>query len=382
MNQDLKTNYRIFAVCVPGLEDVLESELSHLGIMGKKTAGGVEFKGDLLTIYSVNLWLRTAARILVRIGSFYLKDLKKAVERFERYPWEIYLGKAKRIRIRASCHKSRIYHSKAISERLLKGIEKRLGRQMVLSSEDNETSPLVFIRLFKDRCILSVDSSGRHLHKRGIKPFSVTAPLRENLAAAMLLASGYDGSLPLMDPFCGSATIPIEAALIAARIPPGLKRRFGFMEWSNFDKSLWSEILIRSEQFKRPIKSPIVGIDKSEGAINAAIQNLKKAGLQDDIGLFHSDFLDFKASPSLFSSKKGYIVTNPPYGKRVKENYGLLEFYSRLSQKIKNDFKTWELVLILPKEYPSLKKTLSMPFKRITTFSNGGIKVELLRNTI
>jgi len=371
-----KTRYRLFAVCQPGLEDILGLELNRLGIKGVKTTGGVEFSGDILTIYSVNLWLRTATRVLARIGKFPLSSLQKVRNRFSRYPWEIYIGSSRSVRIRASCHKSRIYHSDALAERVCQAISQRLERQVRLVKEKaGGKAPLIFVRIVNDLCVVSVDTSGEHLHKRGFKKFSVRAPLRENLAAAMLIASSYDGNRPLLDPFCGSGTILLEAAMIAGRIPPGLKRHFAFMNWTTFDRSLWNEVVRKSEAFFRTPRFTITGIDKGEAAVASALANAEAGGLSKLISISQGDFS--RVVPEK-SPVPGIIVTNPPYGKRLKENNGLLEFYAEIGKVFKERFNGWDFSLIIPRDAQMLKRSLGLGLKRITTFSNGGLPVDLL----
>ncbi len=371
-----RTRYRLFAACVPGLEDILLMELERLGIDGRKTVGGVEFSGDLLTLYTTNLWLRTATRILARVGSFPLSSLREARKRFSMYPWEIYLGKAGNVRIRASCHGSRIYHSGALAQRLAEAVADRVGRQVGLVKERaGRDCPLIFARLVNDHCVVSIDTSQEHLHRRGFKKYSVRAPLRENLAAAMLISSGYDGSRPIVDPFCGSGTIVFEAAMIACRIPPGLKRSFAFMQWTTFDRSLWNEVVGRSEAFFKKPAFSIIGIDRDESAVQSAIANAETGGLSDFVSLSQGDFAStLLRAPSI----PGIVVTNPPYGKRLKENNGLLEFYGQFGQIFRQGLKGWDITLILPRQAPRLKRSLKLGLRRITTFSNGGLPVALL----
>ncbi len=376
MNIKNITKYKLFAACAPGIEKILHMELQGLGIEGKLTHGGVEFSGDLLTIYSSNLWLRTASRVLARIGSFSLTSLKDARSRFARYPWEIYVGSADCVRVRASCHKSKLYHSGAVAQRVAEAISQRLGKEVRLVNESSgKKAPLIFVRIVKDHCILSVDTSGEHLHKRGFKKFSVKAPLRENLAAAMLIASGYNGSRPLIDPFCGSGTIVLEAAMIAARIPPGKGRRFAFMGWKTFDKALWNEVLRRSETFFRRPPEVIIGSDRDEAAIHASIANAEAGGLADLVS-FAVDDVSRITPPA--GAAHGIIVTNPPYGKRLKENNSLLAFYAEFGQLFIERFTGWDLTLILPTEAPMLKKSLGLRLHKLGAFSNGGLPVELL----
>ncbi|NPA94310.1 MAG: class I SAM-dependent RNA methyltransferase [Thermodesulfobacteria bacterium] len=371
-----KTKYRLFAACAPGIEQILFQELNNIGIEGKVTHGGVEFSGDLLTIYSTNLWLRTASRVLARIASFPLASLEEAKGRFSRYPWEIYMGSSDYVRVRASCHKSKIYHSGAIAQRLVEAISERLGKEVRLVKESSgKKAPLIFVRIVKDFCVLSIDTSGEHLHKRGFKKFSVKAPLRENLGAAMLIASKYDGSKPLVDPFCGSGTIVLEAAMISARIPPGRGRRFAFMGWRTFDKALWNEVLRRSEAFFRRPPQPILGFDRDEAAIQACIANAEAGGLLDLVNFSVKDVTKLWPPSDV---GPGIIVTNPPYGRRLKENNSLLAFYAEFGQLFRERFRGWDLTLILPSEAPMLKRSLGLRLHRLGAFSNGGLPVELL----
>ncbi len=370
------SRFRIFAICPPGLEGILFRELALLGITGKKVAGGVEFQGDLLSLYSVNLWSRVASRILLRLGNFRLTSLRDATDRVARYPWELYLADHKKIRIRASAHKSKIYHSGALGQRVLKGISKRLGRPIHLVPEKaGKKSPLVFVRMFKDRCQLSIDSSGEHLHKRGFKKFTVRAPIRENLAAAMLLASGWDRRAMLLDPFCGSGTIIMEAILMASVIPPGRRRSFAFMQWKNYDQGLWSQLLRRSDRLAIEPRAKIVGLDKDVSAVEASVMNLENAGLFAFSQVMHGDI---SALEQLKGEDKGFIVTNPPYGRRLKENYSLTGLYARFGQILRNRFPNWKVTIVCPQDASSLRRALGLPLKPISRFPNGGIQVDLL----
>ena len=372
-----KTRFRIFATSPPGLEDILCRELLSLGIKGRKVTGGVEFTGDLLTLYSVNLWSRTAGRILVRLGNFRLFSLGMAADRFARYPWEIYLSGHSAIRIRASAHKSRIYHAGALTQRLLKGISRRLGRDMRLVSETaGRKRPLVFVRMFRDNCQISIDSSGEHLHKRGLKKITVRAPVRENLAAAMLIASGWDARSSLLDPFCGSGTIIMEAVLLASMIPPGRQRFFVFMDWKNFDSDLWKQLLKRSDSLMTDPGGKILGMDKDMAAVEAAMANLKSAGLsgcvdmaQGDISNLHSNHMD-----------TGFIVTNPPYGHRLGADYSLTSLYAAFGKVIRSRLPGWNVAFLCPHGASYLRRAIGISVRSICRFSNGGIKVDLLSN--
>ena len=373
-----KTRFQIFAVCPPGLEDILCRELSSLGIKGRKVTGGVEFAGDLLTLYSVNLWSRTAGRILVRLGNFRLFSLDRAVDRFARYPWEIYLSGHSAIRIRASSHKSRIYHSGALAQRLLKGITRRLGRDMRLAAESaGRKRPLVLVRMFRDNCQISIDSSGEHLHKRGLKKFTVRAPVRENLAAAMLIGSGWDARSCLLDPFCGSGTIIMEAVLLASMIPPGRHRFFAFMDWKNFDPALWKQLLKRSDRLIKAPPGKILGIEKDIDAVEAAMANLEMAGLSARAEIIHGDISNLQGN---HLPETGFIVTNPPFGHRLGAGYSLTNLYAAFGKVIRSRLPGWKVAFLCPHGASYLRRATGISLTSICRFSNGGIKVDLFSN--
>ncbi len=362
------SNFRLFAVSPPGLEGITAKELSRLGLSGKIRPGGVEFRGPLAVLYQTNLWLRTANRILLRIAEFRVLHLNELRLRIARYPWEIYIPDGSSIKIRATCSRSRLYHSGAVAERVLRGIEDRLGRK--LSEEGPEV--LIVVRLFKDQCLVSVDTSGKDLFRRGYKLGKGPAPLRENLAAAMLLASGWDGRSPLVDPFCGTGTIAIEAAMIAADIAPGLKRSFAFEAWRNFDKDLWSELRAKAIAARKEISKPLIwASDHSLEAIKASQTNVKVAEVENLI------VLEQRAVKELFppTGYPGWIVTNPPYGRRLRPRTPVWEVYKTLGYVFQRRFPNWKLVLVSP--YRNVSKALNLPLKKLTSFDHGGLKVNL-----
>jgi len=366
------STYKLFAVSPPGLEQATAMELSDLGIEGKPEPGGINFTGDLRELYLANLWLRTASRILLRVGHFRLTHLNEISDRFSRYPWELYIPEKASLRLRITTHKSRLYHTGAIEERAISGIEKRIGR---LAPENRSLDPaLVIVRIVRDKCVVSVDSSGDHLYKRGYKIDTLRAPLRENLAAGVILLSGWLPDRPLIDPFCGSGTIAIEAAMLARRMAPGIRRSFAFEKWRNFDKMMWEELKTNAMKQSRccQTKVAIYASDHDEKAVRVAQKNAEQAGV--------SEFIEFRVSPlSALVSKdqqKGWIVTNPPYGKRIKQRKSLTGLYRALGKILRERFSGWNLALLCADK--SFKKELSLPVETIGRFSNGGIEVEIL----
>ncbi|OMH41031.1 THUMP domain-containing class I SAM-dependent RNA methyltransferase [Desulfurobacterium indicum] len=361
-----RTVFKLFAVSQPGIEEITLSELEDLGIEGKVVPGGVEFKGGLRELYLSNLWLRTANRILVRVASFKVTTFSELVKKVSRYPWDIYFPFPQKVKVRVTCKKSKLYHSKAVAERILKGIHHRLKHQLEEAKFEDEGTSII-VRIENDFCTISVNSSGASLHKRGYRVVETEAPLRETLASAMILASGWDRKTPLIDPFCGSGTIPIEAALISANIPPGLNREFAFMKWKNFDGSLWNQIL---ENARESIKDfpEVYGFDISEHAIKAAVNNAEAAGVEI--------FLKVASLPKGKIMPLVYVITNPPYGKRIKVNAE--KIYKEFGDWLKKSFLGYKVGFLAPSN--RLVSATGIKCKKILSFSNGGIRVNLYCN--
>jgi putative N6-adenine-specific DNA methylase len=213
-----------FAVTAPGIEAVTAREIAELGMqVTSSEPGGVSFETDAAGIARANLWLRTASRILVRVAEFHAYSFAELERHARKVPWDDYLAEDVRPVFRVTSKKSKLYHQDAIAERLTRWI----GRDV----SDEVPEQLFVVRVHRDRVTISADASGELLHKRGYRLEAGKAPLRETLAAAMLLAIGWDGTVPLVDPFAGSGTIPIEAALIACGMAPGAGRSFAMYSW-------------------------------------------------------------------------------------------------------------------------------------------------------
>ncbi len=362
--------YDILAVCSPGLEGVLSSELSFLGVEGKIIPGGVSFKGTLEDLYLTNLWLRTASRILLKIGSFKALHFKELVEKTSRFPWEIYFSEAKAVKIRVTCRRSKLYHSQAVAERLIKAISLRLGRELTLTRE--EATPLLIVRLFKDEVLIRIDSSGGDLFKRGYKVAKGPAPLRENLAAALVLLSGWDKKTPFLDPFCGTGTIVIEAAMLAANLAPGLNRSFSFENWRNFKAELWQELKEKAQKAITPPSGLILGTDWSEKAISASQENARAAQVAPWVKFEKVEISRLKPPAT-----EGFLVTNPPFGERLKEGFVPLK---KLSDLFRKGFSPWDLTMI----YPRKRLPVFFPFclKSIAFFDHGGQRVFVFKKQI
>ncbi|HZE09442.1 MAG TPA: hypothetical protein VE110_11875, partial [Gemmatimonadaceae bacterium] len=301
MSAAKSSGFEIFASTAPGLESITAGEPKSLGIRGRQEPGGVAFSGDLDRICRSNLWLRTASRVIVRLGRFHASTFFELERRAKRLAWERFLPPTGDVRLRVTCRKSKLYHSDAVAERVLAAISASATRDVGVrkeSSDDEEigdgpsandgerTAPsqLFIVRIVHDECEISADTSGELLHRRGYRQEVAKAPLRETIAAAMVLASGWKGDSPLLDPMCGSGTIPIEAAMIALKIAPGARRRFQFMDWPEFNARQWGEILAEASAIATEQPLEIAGRDRDAGAIQAATRNAERAGVARTVG--------------------------------------------------------------------------------------------------
>lgn len=374
-DRELATRLKMFAVTQPGLENITCRELEDLGLQCKVIEGGVEYTGTIKDLYITNLYLRTANRIIVRIGQFRVTRLPEVIKRFSAYPWELYgIGpeRASAPAFRVTCHKSRLYHSGAVEERALKGIEKRVGK---FNHEDSssENPPLVIIRIVRDRCTVSVDSSGMPLHMRGYRIKGTRAPLRENLAAALVLMSAWDMKSPLFDPLCGSGTIAIEAALISRNMAPGLLRDFAFTKWKNFNQELWDGIREEAESNVSDKGAEIYGADIDSRAIEAAIANAARAGVAHSITFKTGRFSLNSAAPC---TNPGWVITNPPYGRRISaKRGGKQDIYRELAGALRKNFKNWGITCLAPASRDNPLPGLTTDI--LSTFTNGGFRVRV-----
>jgi putative N6-adenine-specific DNA methylase len=344
-------------------------------------AGGVEFEGSLADVARANLHLRTATRVLVRLGDFHARALGELERRGRLLPWSRYLAPGQPVRLRVTSRKSRLYHQGAIAERLASAIaaesgavpEPRGGGDP--DDESGADAQLIVVRMLRDECVVSLDSSGELLHRRGYRAGAGAggkAPLRETLAAAMLLASGWDPGRPLVDPFAGSGTIPIEAALLARRIPPGLSRRFAFQTWPETAPDLWPRIVSEARERILPqAPAPILGSDRDAGAVATALANAERAGVSADV-VFRRAALSALEPPA----DPGWLVTNPPYGKRVGARGDLRDLYAQLGNVARRSLSGWTVSLLVPST--PLERQTGLRFEERLATTNGGLAVRVV----
>jgi putative N6-adenine-specific DNA methylase len=371
-----------FASCAPGVEVFTENELRSLGLENglQAESGGVTFRGGLEVLYRANLHLRTASRVLVRLGNFfYARTFAELRERAARLPWERFLRPGQPVILRITCHKSKLYHSEAVAERIQESINERLGRpsprRKPLVEEFDGQTQVVLARLDADRVSVSVDSSGELLHRRGYRLAVAKAPLRETLAAVLLMASGWDLASPLLDPFCGSGAIPIEAALMARRIAPGLNRSFAFMDWPFFDASLWESALADARAAVRPCPAILQASDRDAGAIEMARANAGRAGVAGDIEFTCRAVSDIQPPPG-----PGWVVSNPPYGMRVSQGKDLRNLYAQLGNVLRRACPGWQVSLLCSDRI--LLGHTGLGLEDALSLVNGGLPVRVGRGRV
>ena len=363
-----------YAITPPGVEALTAGELAALGMTPDATEpGGVSFRATLAQVVVANLELRTASRVLVRVATFHASAFHELERRAARLHWEAYVPPGAGIAFRVTSRKSKLYHQDGIAERLAGAAARRVP-SVHLSGDDD--AQRFMVRLFRDDCTVSVDASGAHLHQRGYRLATAKAPLRETLAAAMLLAVCWNGAVPLVDPLCGSGTIPIEAALLARRVPPGLRRSFALEKWPSFDPGDLRAAVARAEDRILPRASvPIVGADRDAGAIEAATGNAARAGVPEDIVFRRAAISALEPPPG-----PGVIVTNPPYGVRVGRSRDLRDLYARLGQVLRRRCPGWSVALLSARAELAAQTGLDLSTALSTT--NGGIRVRLLTGSV
>ncbi len=328
-------SFEMIAKTFQGLEDILATELTALGAndvqIGRRM---VSFSGDKEMMYKANFCLRTAIRILKPIKHFKANDADEVYKKIQEVHWEDYLSTDKTFAVEPTIFSQEFRHSRFVAYKVKDAIvdyfrEKTGERPGV---RVNNPDVLINIHIAENDCTLSLDSSGESLHRRGYRQEAVEAPLNEVLAAGMIMMTGWKGECDLIDPMCGSGTIPIEAALIAKNIAPGVFRKgYAFEKWPDFDADLLDNIYNDDSQ-EREFKHKIYGYDNNPAANVIATNNVKAAGLSKDIVLKLQAFQQFEQP-----AEKAIIITNPPYGERISTN-DLLGLYQTIGERLKHAF--------------------------------------------
>ena len=344
-------SYKMLAKTFKGLEEVLAQELTELGandVLIERRA--VSFRGDKALLYRANLCLRTASRVLVILQSEKLKvkgEKKKPddllYESVKRIDWSRYMDVDTTFAIDATVYSETFRNSRFVTYRTKDAIadywQERAGKRPNVKVSDPDL--YINIHVADETVTVSLDSSGESLHKRGYRVATTEAPINEALAAGMLLMAGWKGQCDFYDPMCGSGTLPIEAALIARNIAPGVFRQsFAFEKWKDFDADLWSDIYNDDSQ-EREFDHKIYGSDASFYAVRQAAKNIKSAGVQKDIELKQIRMEEIKEISNLQSSisnSSPLVMINPPYGERLASNKDMEELYGKIGSALKHQF--------------------------------------------
>ncbi len=366
---------QLFAVTAPGLEHVAAREISALpgATQIQVIHGGVMLAGDEAVLYGANLRLRSVSRMLLRLGQFVARDFAALRREIAALDWRRYAAYPTRVRVSATAHRSRLYHTGAIEERCLAALA---DGGIHRPDAPGEFELAVFLRAEQDVFTVSIDTSGELLHRRGWRIEGGEAPLRETLAAGMCLLAGYSKArpMPLRDPTCGSGTLVIEAALLASRRAPGRLRSFAFQRWPSYREAQFRALCRQAEADEQPLEPGLLGgSDICESAVLLARRNAERAGVADFVRF---ECLDVKKA-RLPAGPAGLVLCNPPYGKRVDasplSHRNLRQLYQDVGRYARSA-AGWHLGILAT--HPLLaraaaRRTASVPL------SNGGLRVAL-----
>lgn len=356
--------FRLIAKTFHGLEEVLFQELEQLGaeeIRILKRA--VSFVGDKNLLYKTNLHLRTATRVIKPIHKFNAKDTDELYKGIQEIDWSEYISHRDTIAIDSTVSSEDFKHSKFVTYRVKDAIVDQFFYNKGDRPSVRMVNPTLRINVHIDRntCTVSIDSSGESLHKRGYRVAETAAPLNEVMAAGMILLSDWDKKMNFLDPMCGSGTLLIEAALIAYNIPPGLYRKeFAFQKWKDYDEDMWEDVY--NEETEVDFDGKILGSDISDKAMEIAEANIRNAGLRRKIDVQITPFQQFVPP-----AEKGLMITNPPYGERLKPK-DLEGLYSMIGERLKHNFAGYD-AWILSYSLECFHSIGLRPSRKITLFN-------------
>lgn len=363
--------WEFIAPCHFGLEAVLKREITDLGYeIVSVEDGRITFRGDQAALARANIFIRTAERIMIKVGSFRADTFDELFEGTKALSWEKYLPKDAKFWVtKATTNKSKLFSGSDIQSIVKKAIVDKLkGIYHINWFEEDGADYPIRVFILKDVVTIAIDTSGTSLHKRGYRQLVGKAPISETLAAALIMLTPWNRDRILIDPMCGSGTFPIEAAMIGANIAPGMKREFTAMSWSNFaPEQVWSRAVTEAEDLiLRDISMSIQGYDLDAGIVKCAMQNARAAGVEQYIHFQQRDMREL-SSPK----KYGFIITNPPYGERLEEKADLPELYRSMGKTF-DKLDTWSKFIIT--SYEDTEKYLGKKATKNRKIYNGMIK--------
>lgn len=363
-----------FASCPRGLEPLLANELTAFGAASPAiTAGGVGFSGSWETCYRANLWSRLASRVLWRVGEFEYASEDDIYAAARAVNWFDLFDVNRTLRVYVTAQKSPVKSLEFVTLRVKDAVCDRFRDDVGRRPDVDRADPDVRVHVFLEekRGVLYLDTSGEGLFKRGWRMQTVEAPLRENLAAGIVMLSGWKFDEPLLDPMCGGATLLVEAAAMARARAPGMKRAFGFEKLDTFNATLWKALRDEAAQpAKQAPRLALFGSDNDAAALTAARRNLGAAGVERWVTLEASDILSRKApAPS------GVMIANPPYGERIGESEELQRFYPKLGDALKQNFAGWNCYFFTADR--RMEKLIRLQTSRRTLLYNGALECRL-----
>lgn len=380
----MPSTFEAFAACQPGLEPLLAREIENLGATPRSLAGGVAFGADVRLVMQSCLWLGTASHVMLRVVEFPCRALGELERKAKYILWKEWLRPQFAIDVRATTRASRVFHTGAIEERVQNAISAAFGKPIREAKPEDEDVARLSVRFHHDVCTISLDAMSTPLHRRGYRLETAKAPLREDLAHALLLAGGYTKDEALLDPFCGSGTIAIEAAAMARGLAPGRLRPPALGHLAMFDPELWMEVRAETRQQGSPEASApprIAAGDRDAGAIEAAKGNAERAGVRDMIEFTHGAFT---AHPWLEgpgnAPARGLIATNPPFGVRVPKGNNLAPLYQTLGHRAARLGEHWRAVILA--HDVRLARRTGLPLQARFTTRHGGLAVTALAGTM
>ncbi|MEZ6037846.1 MAG: class I SAM-dependent RNA methyltransferase [Planctomycetota bacterium] len=369
--------FEAFAACLPGLEPLLEGELRALELSPRAVPGGVEFRADVAAVMRACLWLGTASHVRIRLATFRCRALGELERKARELPFAEWLSPRAPLHLQATARRSRVYHTGAIEQRVHDAIRAALGKAPPEAKADaagERDGAHLQVRFDEDLCTLSLDATTTPLHRRGYRLDGRKAPLREDLAHALLLSAAHQPDEALLDPFCGSGTIVIEAAARALGMPPGRLRPPPLEQTPLFDAELWQSIFRGWEP--RSSCAPIAASDRDEGAVQATQANAARAGVAAHLtctasALAAQPWLQPGAAPP-----RGVVVTNPPFGHRVGQMQSLAPLYQTLGHRFAKLGDGWR-ACVLAHDVRLARRT-GVPLHAAWTTRHGGLSITAL----
>lgn len=368
---------KFFAVVLPGFEGAAKRELGMLGITEiiSVSRGGIEFTAKINDCYLINLMSRSITRLMLRLFEFRARDFFTIYEKTGKFEWDLYLRENQSIEVRVSASASRLYHTDRIRRETEKGLARAFGGKIKFSAED-ENRQIIFVRIHEDRCIVSLDTSGDHLYRRGYKSASTAASIRETTAASILIEADIYAYDCVSDPMCGSGTFALEAVGLLSRSPAALNRKFPFEEWPCFSGAAFAHLKKKiTEEADRTVleRIKVSASDIDPRAVISALTNRDVAGFCGEIKISERDF--FFGIEGDNAAERGLLLLNPPYGERLRLVDKIL-FYKNIGETIRSRYAGWSFAVIVPGE--RFERAVGLRYSKKIVFSNGGIRAAVL----